>query len=144
MHTILALALSVASAQTVTFDGTQLTITSQYQRQIPAEVDVLIVQLSANDPREWDAAIMTVSDGEARVRKLLEKEDPGATIRTLSQSATDSAQRRQRGASTRGEAARSGEDAAHRQQARHDSRRDLAHHDPRHHRSVEGAVGEPS
>lgn len=88
MHSILALALSVASAQTVTFDGTQLTITSQHQRQLPAEVDVLIVQLSAHDPREWDAAIVTVSEGESRVRKVLEKEEAGATIRTLSQSAT--------------------------------------------------------
>ena len=42
MHSILALALSVSAAQTVTFDGTQLTITSQLQRQIPAEVDVSI------------------------------------------------------------------------------------------------------
>lgn len=88
MHSILALALSVASAQTVTFDGTQLTVTSQHQRQLPAEVDVLVMQIASNDPREWDAAIMTVSDAEARVRKVLEKEEPAALVRPLSQSAT--------------------------------------------------------
>lgn len=88
MHSILALALSVSSAQTVSFDGTQLTVTNQYQRQLAADVDVLMIQISSTDAREWDAAIMTVSDAETRVRKLIEKEESSATIRTLSQSAT--------------------------------------------------------
>lgn len=88
MHSILALALSVASAQTVSFDGTQLTVTNQYQRPLAADVDVLMIQISSNDPREWDAAIMTVSEAETRVRKLIEKEESSATIRTMSQSAT--------------------------------------------------------
>lgn len=88
MHSILALALSVASAQTVSFDQTQLTVTNQYQRPLAADVDVLMIQISSNDPREWDAAIMTVSEAETRVRKLIEKEESSATIRTMSQSAT--------------------------------------------------------
>lgn len=84
MSTLLALAVSTIAAQTVTMDATQITIVHSAQKRLPAEVDLITLTLSANDPREWEGAIAVVEEAERRVRKVLEKEDPKATITPLS------------------------------------------------------------
>lgn len=87
---LLALAVSTIAAQTVAMDASLVTVTFQAQRRLPAEIDVITVSLSASDPREWEGAIKIVEDAEQRVRKLVEKEDPKATVTVLTSSGTAS------------------------------------------------------
>lgn len=87
---LLALAVSTIAAQTVAMDASLVTVTLQAQRRLPAEIDVITISLSASDPREWEGAIKIVEDAEQRVRKLVEKEDPKATVTVLTSSGTAS------------------------------------------------------
>lgn len=84
MTSLLTLAVATIAAQSVTMDATQITVTWSTQKRLPAEIDLITVTLSANDPREWEGAIAVVEEAERRLRKVVEKEDPKATITSLS------------------------------------------------------------
>lgn len=84
MTSLLTLAVATIAAQSVTMDATQLTITHSVQKRLPVEIDLITVTLSASDPREWEGAIAVVEEAERRLRKVVEKEDPKATITPLS------------------------------------------------------------
>jgi uncharacterized protein YggE len=88
MHALLSLAVSLASAQAVTIDGNVLTVTSSAQHLTPTDQDVLTIQLSASDQREWDGAIATVGNAEERIRALVKKEEPAAVFKVLSHHST--------------------------------------------------------
>ncbi len=88
MHTLLALALTATGQLTI--DGNVLTLTNAEQRAFPADVDVIIVTVSANHPQEFDAALKIVNDVEERVQALVKKEE-NTTLKVITSQATATA-----------------------------------------------------